>query len=319
MKASLFRRPTLCDRAWISHFVRVGSAAAMFMLGGCETELPVSKTTVEADLVSKLSSVEAGKSDRVSMRKFLGAPWITSQYWQFDLFRVSGREVSAPVMFVLWWPVPMGVAVDQVTAYAVVTYDAAGLVVEHQHAFAYDPSVFHTDDRTEARARLVAGDLRFAADQDEAEAFLSVSARQRDEYLRTHSPGDGCTILIGCESSGCPIRIDIDERERASMPNLDSAFHDALQLEQVGSGTHRIGIFPATAHLAFQATSEFECLAGEMLYGLIRLEFGQPAKWFSAKWNASVAVSPEMPEAFRNRRLLIWGNGRWLVPGEPGQ
>ncbi len=124
------------------------------MLGGCETELPVSKTTVEADLVSKLSSVEAGKSDRVSMRKFLGAPWITSQYWQFDLFRVSGREVSAPVMFVLWWPVPMGVAVDQVTAYAVVTYDAAGLVVEHQHAFAYDPSVFHTDDRPAARELL---------------------------------------------------------------------------------------------------------------------------------------------------------------------
>jgi hypothetical protein len=204
--------------------------------------------------------------------------------------------------------------------YALVTYDADGLVVEHEQDLACDPSVFDdAADRPDLLDRLLSGDLRFTADQDESEVSFSVSARQRDEYRGAHSLGDGCAILLGCESAARPVRIAIDGREQASMPNLARSFHDTPQLEEVSPGPHRFEISPAITHLKFQAASECDCAAGEIQYGLIRREPGQPAAWFSATWSANVTVSAEMPETFRERRLLIWGNGRWLVATEPGQ
>jgi hypothetical protein len=34
---------------------------------------------------------------------------------------------------------------------------------------------------------------------------------------------------------------------------------------------------------------------------------------------ATLTVSAEMPAALRSQPLLIWGNGQWLVPQEPGR
>lgn len=295
----------------------VAAAVLAFLLGGCGVEIPITKSTVEADLPARDSPIEAGKSDRAAVRQLLGEPWVASDDWRFDLFRVSDSNVTAPVMFVFWWPVPLGVAVDQITGYVLVTYDADGRVVQHEHGFARDPTVYDSGSG-DVSAHLVAGDLRFGADQDENEAFLSVAAQQRDDYLRAHSSQGRCTVLIGCEDYSGGVRFAIDGHPSLPTPDKDSTFHSALRIAQVSAGPHRIEISPMGSHDKFQAMSDIVCSAGETIYGMIRLEYEQRA-WFSEKWRATITVSREMPEAFRDRRLLIWGNGKWLLPQEPGR
>jgi hypothetical protein len=284
----------------------IGLAAVVsILLVGCAGSIPISKSKVETDLPSKMSPIEAGKSDRASVRQMLGKPWVTSDYWKFDLFRESGSDVSAPVMFVFWWPVPLGVAVDQITGYVLVTYDADGRVAEYDHDFAWDRSVYHTE-QGDRLAQLTAGEIRFSSDQDATEAFLSVGVELRDKYLSVHPEPDRCVVLVGSTDRGLAWLHGIDESSPQSLigGGKDSTVQRLIALWQLSPGVHRVDV---SLHGSgkFPSTTSFTCGAGETIYLEIQ-EVGIT--------EAVAAVRTEMPTSFAGAGTLIWRDGEWLVP-----
>jgi hypothetical protein len=293
--------------------------ALVLWLGGCAVSVPVKETAVEEELPDKASGIVVGQSDRTAVRAQLGEPWLTSDYWRFDLFRVAGRNVSAPVMFVFWWPVPLGVAVDTMIGYVLVAYDADGRVAAEQHGFAHDPSIFSEGAGFASGTQIESADLQFKTADDQVDhAFLSVGPERRDSFLRAYPSRDGCRLLLGCAGWNCSARVAIDGQPAVELQGSTVKL-DIRELTPVrsGAGHHRVQITPAGIGSKFEAATEFSCTAGETLYGLIELEV-EKIKFLGKEFSAAINVSTEIPEAFRDRGLLVWGEGQWLVPQEPG-
>jgi hypothetical protein len=88
---------------------------------------------------------------------------------------------------------------------------------------------------------------------------------------------------------------------------------------ELAPGRHRIDATGTDAK--FSAATEVECGAGDRHYVSLGLEHDETASGYGSRKNldARFDVSDELPEALREQRLLIWADGQWLVPQEPGR
>lgn len=293
--------------------------AGLVALTGCVVRMPVHDTKVPDQVPAQSGAIVPGESDRAAVRASLGEPWLASTYWGFELFRKTGRSTSVPVMFVFWWPVPMGVAVDETTVYTLVTYDPAGRVTASSFGSAHDPSIYDEAGSlgTPTMARISAGDLQFATTQGERDATLTVVAARRDSFLREHPPRSTCRVLLGCTAVDSYASVSIDGGGSIAIPN-DLCASAVVPLPRVEPGKHRIKVSSLRPLVNFHAEVDFSCEAGTTQYGLLDFQF---VKWnvLSAEWNARLRLSgdPTTPEAFVDRPLVIWLSGDWLVPQEP--
>jgi hypothetical protein len=71
-------------------------------LGGC-FGVPLSRSKVEETL--QTTSIEVGVSDRADVRREVGQPLMGSEYWRFDVFRIS--DWNRGVLFFVYLPIPM--------------------------------------------------------------------------------------------------------------------------------------------------------------------------------------------------------------------
>lgn len=288
-------------------------------LTGCVVRVPVHDTKVPDQVPVQSGAIVPGESDRASVRASLGEPWLASTYWAFDLFRKTGRSTSVPVMFVFWWPVPMGVAVDETTVYTLVAYDVMDRVTASSFGSAHDPSIYDEGGSlgTPTVARISAGDLQFATAQGEQDATLTVVAARRDQFLREHPPYSTCRVLLGCTGADSYAAVSIDGGGSIAIPN-DRCASAVVPLPRVNPGTHRIKVSSLRPLVNFHAEADFSCEAGTTLYGLLDFQF---VKWnmLSAEWKATLTLSGDLatPEAFVDRPLVIWLSGDWMVPQEP--
>jgi hypothetical protein len=74
----------------------------MLALGGC-FGVPLSRSKVEETL--QTMSIEVGVADRAEVRRAVGQPLLSSEYWRFDVFRIS--DWNGGVLFFGYVPVPM--------------------------------------------------------------------------------------------------------------------------------------------------------------------------------------------------------------------
>lgn len=298
-------------------FHRIAAAITGLLLTGCVTPIPVNKTKVEEQMVAKTASIVPGRSDRRSVRAQLGEPWISSTYWRFDLFHVTGRSASVPVLWILWWPAPVGVAVDEKTAYLLVTYNSAGRVTAKALEFALDPSMISETAEypgVASVARVQAGNLAFISTQGERDAILTVDAPRRDEFLRTRPPMNSCRILVGGAGATCDFDVAIDGGPAVAVTHRASS--STIVPLYTKPGAHRLEISSHRTLQDFNANTEFHCQAGETVYAVVDTMFGEQ-KMFRSHWNATLTITKEMPKPFMGARLAIWSRGNWLVPAEP--
>lgn len=288
-------------------------------LTGCVVRVPVHETKVPEQVPVQSAAIVPGESARVSVRASLGEPWLASTYWAFDLFRKTGRSTSVPVMFVFWWPVPMGVAVDETTVYTLVTYDPAGRVTASSFGSAHDPSIYDEGGSlgTPTVARVSAGDLQFTTTQGEQDATLTVVAARRDQFLREHPPRSTCRVLLGCTGVDSYAAVSMDGGGSIAIPS-DLCASALVPLPRVEPGTHRIKVTSLRPLVNFHAEADLSCEAGRTQYGLLDYQFAKQ-NVLSADWSATLTLAgdPAMPEAFADRPLVLWLSGAWLVPQEP--
>jgi hypothetical protein len=294
--------------------VSAGRAAITAVLAvglcGCVGVVPVAQTDVGSDMPERTSPIVVGQSTRPDVHALLGKPWLASEYWRFDAFRIVGRDVGVLVA-VMPLPVP---AVDKATAVVLVSYGSDGIVNGREFAIANDASVL--GPRSDTTAELDVGEVRLTAGEA-GQDFVSVSAARRDEFLGRQAGTDQCRLLVGCEDYWCGLRVGLDGHEPVDMPYRESTYHYGLLLLEMAPGEHQLSIRSAGMSHGFDAKSDFSCARGEQINANVQLEYDR-ISWPRSHSKATIALTRDMPPAFRDRRLLIWGQGRWLVAAEPG-
>ena len=291
-----------------------GVGVAAVMLGACVGEGPVHESKIEATLPVTVAPIVVGQTDRAAVRQALGKPWLTSDYWGVDVFRVADSNVNIVVILI-----PVWLSADGTKSYVLVSYDASGKVTGYSKDIASEGRVLA--GTADQGAAAFAGDVRFAVSGGGDETFVGVAAARRDEYLRSHPPKDSCSMLVGCAGDWCGTRVAIDGRSTLAMPDAVTRWLPAVAPIRVNAGEDRISISPARWSMSFEAETQFSCDAGESIYVLIDFASSEASVpgGFRRKLPATVTSSREMPEAFRDQGMLIYANGAWLVAAEPGK
>lgn len=262
-------------------------ALAGLALGGCG-EYPLKESQLETEMPERIAPIVVGETDRAEVRRFLGTPLAESGHWQFDLFHLTDKNSD-----LIWIFVPVGFSSQEVSAYVLVAYDERGVV---------------------------AGDVQFTAGEETT--FVAVSADRRDSYLGEYPGSDRCRVVVGCApSQWCLARLKIDGNQAVDSPVALTGLPFAVAVQELVAGEHSIEATPALVRVSFTGATKFMCPAGETRF--IALELSPDDTKGVTVWRrhlfATFTVSAEMPAALRSQPLLIWGNGHWLVPQEPGR
>ena len=303
------------DRPW----AWIVAGAAAIALSGC-FGLPLHKTDVDKVVNEEAAAIFVGETDRSNLRQKLGEPLAGSEYWRFDLFRLSGSNVGAGFIL-LPYPIPFVVNADRISAWLLVQYDGSGKVTAH------DRGVTHSNTNTaweysgSGSLRLeVAETMSLIVEGPDKPPFMVVWPAWRDAYLSDHASRAGCTVVAGCGPGGCRkgLAIDVDVNEPPSDRNvpLTVPYQGLFLLSrgELAPGTHLVRLMETTSGKGHRviASSQVDCAAGEVVY----LSLPDPD---TADAGNEFAVSREIPEAFQPQTLLIWRDGQWLVPQEPGR
>lgn len=285
---------------------------AALALGGC-FGVPLHRSSLEEDLPKKTAPIVVGQTDRVEVRRVLGEPWVSSDYWGFDLFRVSDWNGGIAVLFVLV-PIPDS---EQVDGYLLVSYGAGGKVS------AFDNGVTSSGSMLSAGSsglHLVAADLGFIVEGDAVPHVVAVRPALRDQYLSERAPRDRCTVVVGCPigSCGSNLSLRVDEGPAWSLPHSSDSVppiaRTRLEPETLAPGEHRLRLIEPKFRGGSKtwADKRIVCAAGEVWYALL-------LDSETSGTDDAIKLAREMPETFRAQPMLIWREGRWLVPQEPGR
>jgi hypothetical protein len=90
-------------------------------------------------------------------------------------------------------------------------------------------------------------------------------------------------------------------------------FEAAVAPVRLKPGLHRIDFKSTKFGVSFHVNTSFSCAAGETQYVALHTNLPGPRD------AATVVVSPDMPQAFREQSMLIFRDGKWLVAAEPGK
>ena len=130
-----------------------------------------------------------------------------------------------------------------------------------------------------------------------------------------------CRVVIGCAGDSYDAEVKIDGKPAFELGGLATPLASGLAVMEIAPGQHSVEVASISSEAKFSAATELVCGAGDRRYVALRLKHDDAATGYgsSRKFVGQLEVSGEMPEEFQDRGLLIWGNGRWLVPAEPGQ
>jgi len=277
---------------------------AVLVLGACSAA-PVKRTDVDRELPDRVAPIVVGETTRAQVRALLGEPQLTSEYWRFDLFRFSGKNIDIGLLYI----VPFSVTQD-VDALALVTYDSDGKVV------AFDKGSSHALPgwgQHDPPLKIESGELTVVT-QVGRTTSLYASAPLRDAYLDAYASHDRCTVLMGCDREGQCLRAwtldGVSQQPLTWMPpavataprsSVPPPYPVAAWLTPylIAPGAHELQLLENRKSVA---SAVLNCAAGETLY--VRVD-------------RTIEMFRESPDAFSTLPTLIYRNG-WLVPQEPG-
>lgn len=276
-------------------------------------EVPVRESRLESTLAARTTGIIAGQTARPAVRELLGVPLLSSDYWRFDVFRAADTYSAVLVLII-----PVWYASDDLNGYVLVDYDERGTVAAVNHGFASDGTMVDATAATDTSIR--AGEARLWASAKQEAAFVAVGASRRDAYLGSHPPGERCRLLVGCPTDACPAQITLDGTALLTIPDTAARLLPAVAPFDLKPGGHRLDVVPPHWYLSFAASVELSCRAGETSYAMIDFRSDEPpaSSGLKRKLPVRVTASADMPAEFREHALVVYADGQWLVPQEPG-
>jgi len=307
----------------------LGLAVLSALTGSACGNMRVRDSEVESTLPTKVVPIVIGESDRAAVRRLLGEPWLHSDFWRFDLFRMTDRATAVAVMIVL----PLWVGSDTVNGYVLVSYDERGTVSDRSTGVVEGDSISGRSlvaSAGSSSALISAGDVTFTVDALEQTPSVYVSTRRRDEFLEQSRRSDSqCLLVLGCVSSLCTTGIAVDGGPPRALPAAyrgnpasDGAGTESwrqlwLAPIALAPGAHRIVLVPPK-DATLEAATELRCAAGEVLFAAIDVRRTDRLRW-KMPLEGEIRISRGMPESLQDQPFVIWRDGVWLVPSEPGR
>lgn len=314
----------------------LGLAVFSVLTGSACVNMRVPDSDVESTLPTKVVPIVIGESDRAAVRRMLGEPWLHSDFWRFDLFRMTERVTAVAVMIL-----PVWVGSDTVNGYVLVSYDERGAVSDRSTGVVEGDNISGQSLASSGpRSALIsAGDVTFTVDAVEQSPSVYVSTRRRDEFLEQSRRSDSqCLLVLGCVRSYCDTGIvsycdtgiAVDGGPPRALPGAYTG-HPAsdgagtefwrqawLAPIALAPGAHRIVVVPPR-YATLEAATELRCAAGEVLFARIDVRLKDDRLRWKAPLEGDIRISREMPESLQDQPLVIWRDGVWLVPAEPGR
>jgi hypothetical protein len=154
----------------------------------------------------------------------LGQPWLASQAFGVEVYRLQGKQHNLMVIFAPY-PVPLPAFSDKLEAYTLVTYDADGQVKER--TFGFVSASFGSPPTLILRA----GYVEFVHGFGDT---ISVTMERYLQVRTARTTGPTCTVLLGCDEArlaaagergfcACSTNLRIDGGERQALSLMSPA------------------------------------------------------------------------------------------------
>lgn len=288
--------------------VVVSLIIATMSVAGC-VEASYRPEQVLQALPDLTKSISAGETDRASVRRVLGEPLVTSDYWRFDAFRIK-HEWKDLAILPGWMPVTM----EEYAIYVLVAYDDEGVVESVNQLNAVTSSVYK--DGLPQVGKVQSSDLILT--EYDGGMQIAVGVTRRNRYLAESA---GCTLVFGCAGFPCLARPVVDGHTGATRPwDLGGDDGPYLVAMAVEAGVHHVQVVPDRRMVEFEVSTTVNCPVGDVRY--VTIDMTQPVRGaLGMRWSYLVGLDTtgEMPPLLRDRPLVIWKDGTWLVPAEPGR
>jgi hypothetical protein len=313
----------------------------LIQLGGCVPfDIPVKEPVAIAQQTNRSAEILTGQSQRDDVHLALGEPWLQSNYWGFDLYRVTGISRRLSAMFITIWPIPLGMSSDKEEGYVLIAYDHMKRVAKISHGRFLigerPPWMFE---------RMRAGRLIFGLEGKyvHTRPVLMADADFLEDYLASrHLPGS-CTAILSCNvtahtesmfsESACPDNVVVDslrfnvrpfwalcERGEKTCPTGASDTDDSkvavLIPVALQAGPHEVTM--RNSFMAGTQEAKFECHADEVKYGTIHAWEDRTAPVMGiGRMHAEIVFEDKLPPEWKSRSFVLYREGRWLVEQEP--
>jgi len=273
------------------------------VLTGCPVNLHRSNT--EQSVEKTRASIVVGRSDRLEVRRAAGRPVVSSDYWGFDLFRVSDMDLEG--LLVLYVPVP--VWAHKVNGYVLVTYDTDGIVAS------YGSGVAHQAEFTET---VTAGGIELYASSTSGNFLLVADTPRASDFLQGDTGSKNCRLIVDWVDVRYGVRLHVDGQRLVSLAGPLNTAVTPKTVVPLKPGANRIVFSPTQWDASFDETRDVRCLNGGTIYASFAFEPGWPAvEGMKRRIRTRLTLSTDKPEGFQYRGLLIYAEGRWLVPLDP--
>ena len=281
--------------------------AALPLFAGCGT-MQVKQSALAADsLKQQTAPIVVGQSNRASVRVQLGKPWVASEYWRFDLFRWTDQISEVMVVMLI----PTMYTSEDVHGYVLVSYDDSGTVTALEYGFVGEGD-WMLNPVYAGAVQLQAGNVTFRATSNEESVQIAVPATQGDDYMRQHAATGRCRVLLGCNTD-CGLKTVLDRADAIVVPKASLGSLLPFDLEP---GAHDFGFASASVFCSYEGVSHVDCGAGETRYVAVTASRVPPDEHLHLqnRYLLGVETSADKPQALIDYGLLIYFNGRWLIP-----
>ncbi len=313
---------------------------------GCGT-VWVGKPSIDFEAArARTAGVDVKSMTRADVHALLGAPWLASDPFGVEVYRLQGTQRFIDFFMVI--PVPTSGTLE---VYSLVTYSTDGRVSGTASDFV------PTAGRTIV---LRAGGFEFVHGEpvlNRLRDTLSVSLERWLEVRATRPAPTTCTLLVDGDRAhlaalgeggtcNCTSKLSVDGAKqrnvrvmelsinqsdtRSSCQNVGGFFHPIWDPESgscsltlgalvpltLPAGTHQLHF---TAGFYADATTTLDCHAGELTFATLGGTFTRCDSLKSPGHSdhgtpATVALSPQAPASDGEPRVFIYDDGTWLYP-----
>lgn len=277
---------------------------------GCGGMIPINESSLAGSLKQQTAPIVVGQSDRASVRGQLGAPWITSNDWRFDLFRSTDKNST-----LTWIIIPVAYTTEDVHGYVLVSYDDRGTVTALDYRIGREGDMLGGSNPGSAVLR--AGDLTFWASPDESSVFVSVPSSRNKDFIHHSVPTGQCRVLLGNANAYCGVKAEVDGHRAITLPRdaLPSVSYYQV-LFDLRPGTHELKLSSDSLLCSYEVATQVQCEAGATRYVTAKVTHVPPdGSWhIQEKFVVDVETTDEEPGSLTDYGLMIYANGQWLAP-----
>lgn len=324
-------------------------AAMAIAIAACAAVAPVGEPTVDLDAMqAQATEIGARPTTRASVRQLLGEPWMANEALGVDVYRAQGKQHNFMVIFAPY-PVPLPFFSDKLEAYTLVTYGTDGQVTAIASDFAQAVPGEASAVVIRAGDFEFTHTLRDVLSMS-LDGYLRASAGHASgpvcTVLVTCDPARLADVA-GIGHCVCAADLAVDGGPRsvlwvlnpAVMPPPPASGIDCLKLggTRLGADAPRPGLCVVNRQNLYPVTipagrrvlnfptgpggkgpeAELDCRAGEVSYATLGGEFMRCGLFDrlvrdDRAVGATVSLSPNLPAALTDARVIVNDNGRWL-------